>query len=134
MIEDVLPGVSRFERFTIHGLPAAGRDVDALLTFAELLPVTPERALQLVLPGHDDPMEILLAWLEDGYSMFLLFPMEDFGWATPLVLRGEGLAFEDVREILRGICLEKKGTAGFPIVMNGFRDCTEAVFGPSPAP
>ena len=61
--------------------------------------------------------------------MELAFPMDDFGWSHPLVLRREDLTYENVRTILTGILLEKKDTDQIPEVMNGFRDITDAVYG-----
>ena len=65
--------------------------------------------------------------------MILVFPMEAFGWPNPLLLCGEKLAFEDVQEILCGICLEGRETDSFSVIMNSFRNITSVVFG-KPAP
>ena len=61
--------------------------------------------------------------------MVLSFPMEDFDWPNPLLLCGEGLACEDVEEIVRGICLEGRETDSFPVIMKRFRNITKEVFG-----
>lgn len=133
MIEDVFVGIEYFLKFSIHNLPAEERQINALLSIAEQLKEEPEHAVQLVLTNHDDPREIHFAWQNEGYKMILVFPMEDFDWPNPLLLCGEKLAFDDVQEILCGICLEGRETDSFSVIMNSFRNITSSVFG-KPAP
>ena len=88
----------------------------------------PEYAVGLVMTHHDDPRGIHFAWQDEGYRVILTFPMDDFGWPHPLVLCGDGLTYEELREILRGICLEGRGTESFPVIMNEFRNVKDAAF------
>lgn len=129
MIEDVFFGIKFFLKFSIHDLPAEERQISALLSIAERLEKEPQYAVQLILTNHDDPREIHFAWQDEGYKMILVFPMEDYDWPNPLLLCGEKLAFDDVREILCGICLEGRETDSFSVLMNCFRNITSSVFG-----
>jgi len=61
--------------------------------------------------------------------MILVFPMDDFQWPNPLLLSGDGLLFDDVKEIIQGICLESRETSEFSIIMDHFHDITADVFG-----
>ena len=131
MIEDLFEGIEYFQRYTIYDLPAEERQIDALLLIAQMIEAEPEYAVGLVLTHHDDPREIHFAWQDEGYRVILVFPMEDFGWPHPLLLCGDGLTYEELREILRGICLEGRGTESFPVVMNEFRNVTDVAFGAS---
>lgn len=133
MIEDLFWGVREFRRFTFQALPVEEWRVEQLLFLVQLVKVDPERALELFLPTHDDPKGILIAWQGESYKVVLGFPMEDFGWPNPLLLCGEGLAFEDVREIMRGILLEGRDTESIPVIMDRFRDVTSKAFGDFPA-
>ena len=133
MIEDLFWGVKEFRRFTYHALPVEERQVEQLLFIIQLVKVDPEYALELFLPTHDDPKGILIAWQGEVYKAVLAFPMEDFGWPNPLLLCGEGLAFEDVREIIRGILLDGRDTESIPIIMDRFRDVTSKAFGDCPS-
>jgi hypothetical protein len=103
--------------------------VEGIFTFIEMMQLDPKRPMVVRLPRHDDPREIRVSYHNGGYSMELAFPMDDFGWSHPLILRREGLTYENVRTILTGILLEKKDTDQIPEVMNGFRDITDAVYG-----
>ena len=116
-------------REVFRRLPASERDVEGILTFIEMMQLDPKRPMVVRLPRHDDPREIRVSYHNGVYSMELAFPMDDFGWSHPLVLRREGLTYENVRTILTGILLEKKDTDQIPEVMNGFRDITDAVYG-----
>ncbi len=120
--------VEYFQRYTIHNLPAWEEQIEGLLTIAQLIKVQPEYAVELVMTNHDDPQEIHFAWQGDGYNVVLTFPMDDFGWTHPLLLACEGLPYEELSEILRGICLEGKDTDSIPVIMNHFRDITSTVY------
>lgn len=96
---------------------------------AQMIEMEPEYAVQLVLTHHDDPREFHFAWQGEGYKMVLAFPMEEFDWPNPLLLCGEGLAYEDVEEILRGICLEEREADSIPVIMERFRNVTAKAFG-----
>ena len=128
MPEDLFSGIEYYMRFTIHDLPAEEQQIDALLQIAEQLGNEQEYAVGLVMTHHDDPRGIHFAWQDEGYRVILTFPMDDFGWPHPLVLCGDGLTYEELREILRGICLEGRGTESFPVIMNEFRNVTDAAF------
>ena len=129
MIEDLFDGIEYFQRYTIYNLPAEDRQIDALLLIAQLIRMEPEHAIQLEMSNNNDPREIHFAWQGEGYKVILTYPMEDYNWPNPLLLCGEDLAYEDVEEILRGICLEEKESDSIPVIMNHFRNVTSEAFG-----
>ena len=127
-IENLFEGIQEFQRYRLFAYPPEKRQIEEFLQIVRMMQIIPERAFQFVIPDHDDPQEILLGWQEKGYKMILVFPMDDFGWPCPMLLCGDGLSFEDVSGIIKGICLEGRDTGSFPLVMNEFRDITSAVF------
>ena len=129
MLEDLFHGVKEFRRFTFHALPVEEWRVEQLHFIVQLVKAEPKYALELFLPTHDDPKGILIAWQGEGYKVVLGFPMEDFGWPNCLLLCGEELAFEDVRDIVRGILLEGRDTESIPVIMARFRNVTAEEYG-----
>ena len=119
----------RLIRFVYESLPLNQRNLEDLLTIVQLLGIDRERVLQITFPGYDDPAEIRVAALQNGYYLGLSFPMEEFDWDHPLVLAAENLSREQVEEVLRGICGERKSTEEIPIVMEELKDVTNLIYG-----
>ena len=116
-------------RFVYDDLPLNQRDLEDLLLIVRMLAFDKERILQIDLPGCDDPEEIRIAALENGYYLGLSFSMEDFGWTHPLLLAGEYLSVEDVLDVVSKVCGEGMSTGDIPVVMKKLKDVTTMVFG-----
>ena len=116
------------EQFTLNSLPMNDRQLETILTITRLLKIDPDHGLILLMPNNDDPQEIRIRWIDDGYFVGMCYPMEEFGWSHPLLLGGEGLRYEDVEMLVTEICVNQTGTENIEIVMNDFRDMTAQVF------
>ena len=116
-------------RFVYDDLPLNQRDLEDLLLIVRMLAVDRERILQIDLSGCDDPEEIRIASLENGYYLGLSFPMEDFGWTHPLLLAAEDLSVEDVLDVVSKVCGEEMSTGDIPAVTEKLKDVTANVFG-----
>ena len=55
--------------------------------------------------------------------------MDDFGWSHPLLLGAEGLKYEDVEMLVTEICVNQTETDQIELIMKGFHDMTEQVYG-----
>ena len=120
----------QIDRFQYSELPLAKRDLETLLTIVRaLLPLDKDRLLQVVFPGHDDPQEFRIGATSEGYFLALSYPMDDFGWSHPLILAEGDLPYEDVEQVIRGVCEEGKSTGDIPVVMEKLKDCTGEAFG-----
>ena len=116
-------------RFVYDELPLNQRDLEELLLIIQLLSIDRLRILQIVFPGYDDPEEIRIAALKEGYYLGLSYPMDDYGWEHPLLLAAENLPIEEVNEVIQGICAEEKSTGDIPVVMEKLKDVTAMVYG-----
>ena len=126
-IGKMFPGYGSRQCCTIRFLPATEKQAESLLKIAQAVQNDPSHVVHIIL-GHDDPGEILFAWTGSGYRMVLSFPMDDWNWTHPLLLQGDALSYDDVAEILTGILLEERDTDSFPVIMNGFREISSAIF------
>ena len=81
------------------------------------------------MPNNDDPQEIRIQWIDDGYFVGLTFPMNDFGWTHPLLLAAEGLPYEDVEMMIKEICMKQMETGDIELINKRFRDVTGEVYG-----
>ena len=127
-IEELFDGIQYTMRFTINSLPATKEQMDGLYELTRQIKEEPEHLIQLVLPNHDDPKEFHVAWQGDGYRLILAFPMDDFDWPNPLLLSGEHLSFDELWEILEGVCQDECDTDSFPVIEH-FHDVTSDVYG-----
>ncbi len=116
-------------RFVYDELPLNQRDLEELLLIIQLLSIDRLRILQIVFPGYDDPEEIRIAALKEGYYLGLSYPMDDYGCEHPLLLAAENLPIEEVNEVIQGICAEGKSTGDIPVVMEKLKDVTAMVYG-----
>ena len=116
-------------RFVYDELPLNQRDLEELLLIIQLLSIDRLRILQIVFPGYDDPEEIRIAALKEGYYLGLSYPMDDYGCEHPLLLADENLPIEEVNEVIQGICAEGKSTGDIPVVMEKLKDVTAMVYG-----
>ena len=114
---------------SFKSLPAPQQQISDIRTFVEQCQLDSKRGLMIELPNHDDPQEIRVEYLENGYYLELRYPMDDFGWSHPLVLAGDGLEYKDIESVLNRVLLEEKSTEEIPIIMELLRDITESVFG-----
>ena len=96
--------------FTISALPASDRQVESLLTIAQILKTDTSYILVIGLPNHDDPQELSVSYYDDGYYMELSFPMDDFGWSHPLVLARSEMSYEEVESVITGVLLNGLST------------------------
>ena len=117
------------EQFTVNTLPMNDRQLEGILMITRILKTDHEHGLILLMPNNDDPQEIRIRWIDDGYFVGLCFPMDDFGWSHPLLLAAEGLKYEDVEMLVTEICVNRTGTEHIELVMNEFRDVTARVYG-----
>ena len=115
--------------FTISTLPASDRQVESLLTIAQILKTDTSYILVIGLPNHDDPQELSVTYYDNGYYMELSFPMDDFGWSHRLVLARSEMSYEEVESVITGVLLNGLSTEEIPVVMEGFRDITDDVYG-----
>ena len=115
-------------RFVYDELPINQRNLGDLLLIIRMLAIDRERILQIDLPGCDDPEEIRIAALKDGYYLGLSFLMEDFGWSHPLLLAAEDLSVEDVLDVVSKVCGEGMSTGDITVVMERLKDVTSKVY------
>ena len=113
---------------TVSTLPMEKSSFSDMSIFIQIPEYPVPRNLKILMPNHDDPQEIEVAFNDGSYSMELSFPMDDFGWAHPLVLGADDLSVEQVLMILTEICRKQTSTEGIPIISERFTDVTETVF------
>lgn len=116
-------------RFQYSELPITQRNLEDIQTLIRILRIDGNQVLQIVFPGYDDPEEIRIAALEDGYYLGMSFPMDDYGWPHPLILAAEDLSVEEVEQVIQAICGEGKSTEEIPVVMERLKDVSKQVFG-----
>ena len=68
----------------------------------------------------DDFMAVYLKWRDYGFHVELDFPMEDFGWQSPLVLAA-GLGAKRTKRLLRDLLVDLTGTGEHGLVQTRFR-------------
>ena len=79
--------------------------------------------------GTDGKISYRIGATSEGYFLALSYPMDDFGWSHPLILAEGDLPYEDVEQVIRGVCEEGKSTGDIPVVMEKLKDCTGEAFG-----
>ena len=117
------------EQFTLNTLPMDERQLEAILTITRLLKIDSDHGLILLMPNNHDPREIRIRWIDDGYFVGFIYPMEEFGWSHPLLLGAVGLEYKDVEMLVTEICVNQTETEKIELVMNEFRDMTSQVYG-----
>ena len=115
-------------RFVYDELSLTERNLEDLLMILSLLAIDRERVLQIEFPGYNNPGEIRIAALNEGYYLGFSILPEDSDQTHPMILAAENLTREDVEEVLNGICGEGKNTEDIPIVTEKLKNVTAEVY------
>ena len=128
-INDLYNGIDYIMEFCITMFPATDEQMDGFFQIIQVLPEKPEYLVELVLPNYGYPREFHVAWQDNGYKVILVFPKDEDESSNPLLFAGEALSFEEVHEIIWGICKEEKEAEDIPLIGDAFHDVTDLVYG-----